>query len=281
MPVAAILGAGDLGGAIAQKLAGRGRFREVRLIDARADVAAGKALDIQQCGPLDHADTRLSATADVLAAASASAIIVADPVDHQEWQGEPGLALVRQLVRAGTEAPFVFAGPNQLWLMEAAARELGVAANRLVGTAASALVGVVRALVGVELDGSGTDVQITVAGQPPSVVVAWSSATIAGSLLSDRVAAHRLVAVTQALKALWPPGPHAIAAATAGVVEGLVFGARRLQQAATILEGEFGVRRVGAMLPLRLGHGMVLQRLVPSLSAQERVELVNGLGTKE
>ena len=48
----------------------------------------------------------------------------------------------------------------------------------------------------------------------------------------------------------------------------------------TILDGEFGARGVAAMLPLRLGHGRILQRVVPSLSAQERTQVINELGSR-
>jgi malate dehydrogenase len=280
MAVAAILGAGSLGGTIAHRLALGGRFREIRLVDASSEAAAGKALDIQQSGAVDRFQTRLAGTSDPLSAAGASVIILADAVDAGEWEGDGGLALVRQLVRAGTDAAFVFAGARQLWLMEGAVRELDLAADRLIGTAASALVGAACALVGIELDESSRDVQVTVAGRPPSFVVGWSSATVAGSLLTGRVPAHRLLAIGETLKRLWPPGPQAIAAATARAAEGLVFGSRQLQHAVTILDGEFGVRHVAAMLPLRLGHGRVLERMVPSLSPLERVGLVSGLSPR-
>jgi malate dehydrogenase len=277
MSVVAVLGAGPFGAAIAHALARRARIREIRLIDAAAGIAAGKALDIRQSGPIDRFDTRLSGTQDVLAAVGASAIVLADAVAEGEWQGDAGLALVRQLMRAGTDAPFVFAGAQQLWLMEAAARELNLAANRIIGTAASAMAGAARALAGVEVNGSGVDVQVTVAGRPPSFVVGWSAATVGGSLLTEHVAAHRLLALNRTLKSLWPPGPQAVAAATTRVVEGLIFGSRQLQPAATVLDGELGVRRVAAMLPLELGGGRVLRCIVPSLSSQERTDLITRL----
>ena len=71
MSSAAILGAGAVGSAIAQRLAERGRVREVRLIDENGPVAAGKALDILQSGPIGRYDTRLTATHDPLFAATA------------------------------------------------------------------------------------------------------------------------------------------------------------------------------------------------------------------
>jgi malate dehydrogenase len=270
----AILGAGELGGAIAHALAGRGRVREITLVD-EADVASGKALDIQQAGPIDRVDVRVRAATDVLSAAGASIIVLADAVGAGEWTGDRGLAVVDRLVRAGTAAAFVFAGPNQTTLMRAASRELGVPADRMVGTAASAMVGTVRALVGLEVDAAGTGVSVTVGGRPPTFVVAWSSATISGSLVTDRVAAHRLLAVGQSLRRFWPPSPRAIAAPTTRIVEALVGGSRDLHQAMTILDGDFGSRDGVGMMPLSIGPGRVLARVMPSLSPQERTEIEN------
>lgn len=283
MSVAAILGAGPEGGAIAHRLAERARFRKVRLVDAAAGVAAGKALDIRESGPIGGFDTRLEGAADPLAAAGASVVIVADPVDGSGWEGETGLALLRQLVRAGPSAPFVFAGPGQIWLMEKAAAELKVPADRLVGSAASAIAGAARALVGIELDGSASDVHVNITGRPPTFVIGWSSATVAGSLVVDRLPAHRLTAIGQALTKLWPPGPEAIAAATAGIAEGLVFGSRRRHHAVTILADELGssMRGVAAMLPLVVGSGRILRRMIPSLSPQEHTDLLNSLSRRE
>jgi malate dehydrogenase len=273
----AIVGAGELGAAIAHAIAGRGRIREITFVDDAAGVAAGKALDIQQAGPIDRVDVHIGASADLLSAAGASVIVLADAVDSGEWTGDRGVALVDRLMRAGTVAAFVFAGPNQTSLMTAAARELGLAGDRIVGTAASAIVGTVRALVGLEAGGAGTGVSVTVGGRPPALVVAWSSATIQGSLATDRVAAHRLLAVGQSLGKFWPPSSRAIAAPTTRVVEALVSGSRALHQAMTILSGEFGSSGVAAMMPLSIGPGRVLARVMPSLSPQERTAIENSL----
>jgi malate dehydrogenase len=275
MFVVAILGAGPIGAAVAHRLAERGRCREVRLIDSAASVAAGKALDIMQSGPIGRCDTKLVGSDEPLAAAGADAIVLADDVTGGEWQGDKGLARVQQLVRAGTTAPFVFAGSNQTWLMETAHVELKVPADRLVGTAPSGLVAALRAVVSVELGVNGVDLAVT--GRPPEFFIAWSSATVDGALVTDRIPAHRLAAISQSIRRLWPPAAQAIAAPTALIVEGLVIGSRRLHQALTILDGELGARRVAAVLPVRLGHGRVLQRIVPSLSPQERTQLANEL----
>ena len=270
----AILGAGALGAAIAHRLAERARVRDIRLIDTNANVAAGKALDIHQSGPIGRSDTRLSATSDVLAAAGADVIVLADDTEASEWEGDRGLILVGRLLRAGTRAPFVFAGARQIWLMEAAVRELGLPANRVVGTAASGVVNSIAALTAIELGQTG--VHVTVCGRPPALVIAWSSATIAGSLVTDLVPAHRLLAISSALPRLMP-GPQAVSAATAPIVEALVAGSRRRYQAMTVLEEELRARGVAVMLPLELAPGRILGRFVPTLSPQELTEVTKSL----
>ncbi len=277
MSTIAILGAGPIGAGIAHTLARRARVRDIRLIDMAATVAAGKALDIRQTGPVEGYDTRLSGIGDPLAAVGADVIVIADTHAEGEWEGDKGLALVRQLVAAGASGPFVFAGTKQTWLMEAVVRELGVASDRVLGTAAAAMTMAARALAGLEVNGSGVDVALTMCGKPPALTVAWSSATIGGSLLTDRVPSHRVLAISEQLKKLWPPGPYAIATATAPVVEGLIASTRRDTPGVTVLNGEFGQRGVACLLPLTLGNGRVLSRIVPSLSPQERTDVVNSL----
>lgn len=268
--LAAILGAGPIGAAVAQALSERARFREVRFIDESAQVASGKALDLRQATPVSKVDVDLTATADLLAAAGAAVIVVADPVGGSTLEGEAGLAVMQRLVRAGTTAPFVFAGPNQIWLMEKVHTELKVPADRLVATAASAQVSAVRALAGLELGLSGVDVDLAVAGRPPRFVIGWTSATAGGALLTDRIPAHRLLAISDSLARLWPPGPQAIGAATGRVAEALAFGSRRPQHAMAIGDGELGARGSAVLLPLELGRGRILRRLAPSLSPAER-----------
>lgn len=277
MSTIAILGAGPIGAGIAHTLARRARVRDIRIVDASASVAAGKALDIRQTGPVDGYDTRLSGIGDPLAAVGADVIVIADTHAEGEWAGDTGLALMRQLVAAGASGPFVFAGATQAWLMEACVRELGVSSDRVVGTAAAAMVTAARGLAALEINGSGADVSLSVCGKPPALTVAWSAASAGGSLLTERIPAHRLIAISQQLNVLWPTGPYAIATATAPVVEGLISGTRRDTPGVTVLAGEWGHRGIACLMPLTLGNGRVQSRIVPTLSPQERTEVVNSL----
>ena len=65
MHTVAILGAGDLGGALARTLASGDAVSRIVLIDDARTVAAGKALDIRQTGPIESYDTAIDGTDDL------------------------------------------------------------------------------------------------------------------------------------------------------------------------------------------------------------------------
>jgi malate dehydrogenase len=275
VPAVAILGAGSIGSAVAYRLSQRARVGDILLVDESVDAAAGKALDMRQAGPIDRTDAALSAAPDVLAAAGASVVVVADEIRGGEWHGDRGLPVMERLLRAGCRSPIVFAGPQQLWLMEACFRELKIKPARLVGTAPAAMVSAARALAGLELNLTGIDLALV--GRPPRFVVGWSAATVGGSLVSSRVPPHQLLALSASLATLWPPGPQAIAAATAPIVEALLSGSRRLHHAATVIDGDLGARGKAVMLPLEIGIGGIVRHVMPSLSAQEQTDLMNAI----
>lgn len=277
--VAAVLGAGELGGVLAQKLAARGRFAEVRIIDRARGVAAGKALDIQQSSPIDGFATRLVGDDDPAAAAGARVIAIADVAGPPaaEWTGEAGLALVHRVARLSA-APIVCAGASQRTLIAAAVRELHIAPERIVGSAPGALEAAIRAMVALEMRGSPSDVHLSIVGVPPDrVVVAWEDATVAGASLLATLDPPQKTRVQARVPHLWPPGPTALAAAAARVVEGLAVGSRRrLTCFAAVRAPRTDGLRVAAV-PVELEPGAV-HRVVPaSLSVHERVLFENAL----
>jgi malate dehydrogenase len=280
MSFVAILGAGDLGAALAARLAGRDRVGAVRLIDTEGSAAAGKALDIQQSGPIEGFGARVTGETDVRAAAGAAAVVLADSAsESKDWQDEEGLALLRRLwpIAERERTTIVCAGAAQRALIERGVAELRIDPRRICGTAPSALEAAIRALVALEIDGSPDDVRLEVTGTPPrGVVVGWTAATIRGASVSDAVPAHRLGALAARVPGLWPPGPHALASAAARAIEAIVAGSRRRHTCFVALDETWGRGRVAAM-PARLGPMGVEAILTPSLSAHERTTLATAL----
>ena len=274
----AIIGAGALGGAIAHKLAARDRVDEVRLIDPEGRIAEGKALDIRQSSPIEGFSARMTAADSFTAAIGADVVVVADEASTgKEYAGETGLALVRDLSRAGNTAPIVLAGATQRELIAKAVTELRQPRSRVLGSAPAALESALRAIAGLLLDGSGVEVGLRLVGVPPSTaVVAWEEATVAGQPLSSHLPAHAIAALNARIPGLWPPGAYTLGSSAARVVEGLVNGTRRRYSCFVALDRD-GMRDAVAAMPVALGPAGVTRVVEPTLTRQEQTMLENAI----
>ena len=280
MSTVCIIGAGDVGGAVAHALARGERVRRVLMVDTVGRAAAGKALDIQQSGAIEGFHVRLDGTDDLSRATGCAVCVIADRFGQpsSDWQGEEGLALLTRLAPYVGDAPVVFTGASQTGLLLAAVREAGFQRDRLIGSASEALVAAVRAIVAMEAHGSPSEVGLTVLGAPPAgFVVPWSEASIGGYGLERVLSQVQITRIEARAARLWPPGPFALGLAGARVTEALARSSRRTFSVLTVLGGEFGVRgRVGA-LPVILSPSGIAHRRVPTLNTRERVRLETAL----
>jgi malate dehydrogenase len=275
-----IIGAGELGGAIAHALARGERVQRIVLIDDAAGVAAGKALDIQQAGAIEGSHARLEGSADITRVVGATACIFADRSGRlsHEWRSEEGLALLKRLIPYLEASPVVFAGSSQEEMLVGATQELHLRRDRLLGSAPEALTGAVKSMVAIEAQCSPAEIELTVLGAPRGFVVPWSEACIGGHALERVLTQVQLSRIESRVPHLWPPGPHALGLAAARVTEALVTASRRTFGVLTVLGGEFGVRgRVGVLPVLLSARGIVATR-VPALNTRERVQVENALG---
>jgi len=278
MQQVAIIGAGELGGAVAHVLARRNLVRSVVLIDETGRVAAGKALDITQAAPVEGFATELSGATDVAAAAGAAIVILADGVGAGEWQGDGGLLLLKRISQMAPRAVILCAGATQRELVDRGVRELHLSRSRLFGSAPEALVGGARALVALAVNGSPRDVAVSVLGVPPAhTVIPWEDATIAGFSITrqlDEPTRRRLAA---RVAALWPPGPYALASAATLVVEVMAGRTRRIASCFVAPDVSVGVGTRTAAVPVRLSASGVGEVVLPPLSTIDRLALDNAI----
>jgi len=281
MATVAIVGAGDIGGACAHALAAHDLAGHILLIDAAVNAAAGKALDIQQAGAISGVHARLEATDDESRAIGCAAFVIADrfAAGSPEWQGEEGLALIRRLAGSSPDSPIVFAGTRQTGLIEASSREARIPGRRLIGSAIEALASAVAAIVAMEARCSPTEVAVAVLGTAPaSFVVPWSDASIGGYALERVISQVQLRRIEARVARLWPPGPYALGAAAARLVEAMLQDSRKSYNVETLLRGEFGVRDRVGVVPALLASDGVAHTRVPALNTRERVQLDIALG---
>ena len=275
--IAAIVGAGPLATALASTLAARGRVRQVRLIDDIASVAAGKALDVRQSTPVLGTDVEIDASSDIAAAADADAILIADAHGPPavEWEGELGLALLGRLAAVNTRAPIVCAGGRQAALVERGVSELRLPWTRIFGSAAVAFDAAARAIVAEAAGTAPRAVSLALAGLPASrLVIGWSASSIEGAPAEARLGPGPLAAITRRLTAAWPPGPFALAAAAALLLEHLDEASPAALPAIAATPGQG--HRAG-IVRVHLGPSGILHAAEPALSPYERIALDNAI----
>lgn len=282
MSTIAILGAGTLGGALAHCLAGRECVGAIRLIDTPPGIAGGKALDINQAGPIEGFDTRVTATGHLDAVIGADIVVLTGPADAPEddWQGDAADGLLSQVVSLNRRAPIVCAGASQASVIQRALEQLGLTRTHIIGTAPGALVSALRALIALEANASPTEVVVNLVGTPPRhPVVLWSSATVGGYPLEDRVSPEQRARLLRCVERLWPPGPYTLASAAVQVVTAMMTGRSRRVFACFVggeRHGSGGVQSLGVTVD-RSGVDTVL---APRLSRLEQVQLDNAIGSR-
>lgn len=260
MPFVAILGAGDLGGALTYTLASRARFDEVRLIDPAGTVAVGKALDIRQAGPADGSSTRVTGHADLAATAGAWVVVLADPLASKDGTPQPLDALLTHVTRVAPGAVVVCADATHGPLLPRLVGGGACSPELLVGSAPAAIASAARALLALACRTSPATVHVTVTSSTVSQepVVDWNRSSIRGRAAADLLTRDQRDRLDHQLSQAWPPGPLTLASAAARCAEAAWFGTRRPQPAWVVDRGLIGRQHVATADPATSGAAVVL-----------------------
>jgi malate/lactate dehydrogenase len=281
MSSVAIVGAGEIGGAAARALAVAGRVRSIHLIDQAPGVAAGKALDLRQAGPITGSDVAIVGSTELADAAGAHVIVLADASSDEDWSGEPGLGVLRRLLQLGAlgQSILITAGGASAALLQRSFDELKLSRRTTVGSAPEALAATARALVAIEARVSSSQVSLTLLGNPPGkFVVPWGDASIGGHAIEAMLAAPQLNRIEKRLKGLWPPGPGALGAAAAVFCEAVALGSSRLLNAFVSLDRDNGTPAPVCAWPVTIGTSGLERVGSPVIGARERVVVDEVIG---
>ncbi len=282
MSTAVILGAGEIGGALARQLAATDLLGRIVIVDDLANVAAGKALDVAQSAPVDRYHTALAGTADVAAVVGAAVVFVADTAAAPagEWKDEAGLALLKRVSGLNQRAPIVCAGAAQASMIERGVGELGISRLRLFGTAPEALRSAIAAIVALEAGAAPSDISLSVLGRPSQqIIVPWDEASIAGRTATAVLTAAQLARLDARIGRLWPPGPYALASAATRVMRTALTRSPRVHAALVAVTRDEGTPGRSAMMPVTLGPGGLAALVQPALSTRDRVRFETTMRT--
>jgi malate dehydrogenase len=270
-----ILGAGEIGSAAAREIAALDLVSRIVIVDDLGEVAAGKALDIAQSGPVDRYHTALSGSNDVAAVVGATAIVIADRAGSSgphEWADDAGLAILKRVAGLNQVACIICAGARQASIVEKGVNEAGLSRLRVIGSAPEALRSAVIAITAAEANAAPSDIALSVLGRPPqNVIVPWDEASIGGRCATNVLSAAQLARLDARTARLWPPGPYALGSAAARMLRTAFTRSPRTHAAQVAVTRDEGLPGRSAMMPVTLGPAGIVSLVPPSLSTRDRV----------
>ena len=289
----ALIGAGNIGGTLAH-LVGLKELGDVVLFDVFGGVAAGKALDIMQSGPVDGFDALMSGGSDYTAIKGADVVIVTAGFPRTPGMSRDDLigknagviAEVANGIKTHCPEAFVIVITNPLdamvWVMQ---QKSGLPHNRVVGMAGVLDSSRFRLFLAHEFKVSVEDVTAFVLGGHGDTMVPLTRySTVAGIPVPDLVkmgwttqervdaivtrtanGGGEIVKLLERGSAFYGPAASAIAMA-----ESYLKDKRRVLPCAAQLTGEYGLKNIYVGVPVVIGANGVEKVVEVQLDADEK-----------
>jgi malate dehydrogenase len=287
-PKVSIVGAGTVGTAAAHWIASL-ELADVVLTDIVEGLPQGKALDIQQAGPIAGFDVRLVGSNDYAATADSDIVIITAGIARKPGMTREQLIDTNAGIVRAVVAEAVKASPRAVLLMLTnpldamtylAYRVAGLPRARVIGQSGALDSTRFRTFLAMELGLSVEDVGGLVIGAhtDKDMVPLPRLATVRGIPVSHFLSRERLDAVvartrrggaeiTELMKA---SGFTAAGAALCEMVEAILKDKKRVIPTCVYLEGEYGERDVCVGVPAVLGAGGMERIIEIPLDAEER-----------
>lgn len=295
-PKITVVGAGNVGGTVAQRLAEKNAY-DVVLVDIVPGIPQGKALDITQAGPVCGYSTRVVGTNGYEETAGSSVAVITSGIPRKPGMSRDELlatnakivqTVVRELMARSPNVTLILV-TNPLDAMVHVARLVsGLPKSRVLGMAGVLDTARLRSFVAEELNVPGTEVQAMVlGGHGDTMVPLVRQTTVAGQPITDRLSPERLAALIKRTQdggaeivSLLKTGSafYAPSASVVDMVEAIMKDEKRVLPCAMLCEGEYGLKDVIVGVPVRLGRGGGESIVEYDLTAEERRALQASAG---
>ncbi|MET0240437.1 MAG: malate dehydrogenase [Sphingobium sp.] len=275
----ALIGAGNIGGTLAH-LAAQKELGDVVLFDIVAGVPQGKALDLQQCGPVEGFDAIVKGTNDYADIAGADVIIVTAGVPRKPGMSRDDLLginlkvmkAVGEGIKANAPDAFVICITNPLDAMVWALREFsGLPHNKVVGMAGVLDSARFSTFLAEEFGVSVRDVSsFVLGGHGDTMVPVAEYSTVKGIPIPDliklgRSTQERIDAIIkrtavgggEIVGLLGTSAFYAPAASAIAMAESYLGDQKRILPSAAYVEGKYGLDGLYVGVPVVIGAGGV------------------------
>ncbi len=291
-----VVGAGNVGGTTAQRLAER-NYADVVLVDIVEGLPQGKALDILESGPVIGFDSNVTGTNGYEESAGSEIVVITSGSPRKPGMSRDDLLKTNQnIVRSVTEevvkhAPeaILVVVANPLDAMCHVALEVsGFPRERVVGMAGILDTARYRTFIAQELGVSVRDVfALVLGGHGDTMVPLPSMATVGGVAITDLLPQDRVEAIVARTRGggaeivqLLQSGSafYAPSAAVVEMVDSILLDQKRLLPCAAYLQGEYGIDDLFVGVPVKLGASGVEEVVELDLEQSELEDLKSSAG---
>jgi len=290
-PKITVVGAGNVGGTTAQRLAEKDIY-DVVLVDITEGMPQGKALDISQAGPVCGYSTRVVGTNGYDETAGSSVAVITSGIPRKPGMSRDELLSTNAKIVKSVVSQLVARSPDIILILVTNPLDAMVHVARLVsGLPKSRIIGMggildsarMRAFIAAELNVPGPDVQAMVLGGHGDTMVPLPRyTTVKGKPVSDLMPKDKLDAIIQRTRdggaeivGLLKTGSafYAPSASAVDMVEAISHDEKRVLPCSVLCEGEYGLKNVIVGVPVKIGRSGVEQIVEYELTVNERAAL--------
>jgi malate dehydrogenase len=286
-----VVGAGNVGGTTAQRLAER-NYADVVLVDIVEGLPQGKALDILESGPVLGFDSNVTGTNSYEETAGSDVVVITSGSPRKPGMSRDDLLKTNQNIVGSVTAEIVKHSPDAILVMVAnpldamchvALETSGFPRERVVGMAGILDTARYRTFIAQELGVSVRDVfALVLGGHGDTMVPLPSMATVGGVSITDLIPKDRVDAIVDRARnggaeivGLLQSGSafYAPSAAAVEMVDAILQDQKRILPCAAYLQGEYGLNDLFVGVPVKLGAKGIEEVVELDLADSERSAL--------
>jgi len=286
-----IVGAGNVGATLGQRVAERD-YADVVLVDIIPDMPQGKALDIQEAGPVLGYDSHVIGTNGYEETAGSDIVVITSGIARKPGMSRDDLVRTNQTivtqvaeqVKSHSPSASIICVTNPLDAMTQLVRHVtGFPKNRVLGMAGVLDAARFRTFIAMELGVSVKSVQAMVLGGHGDTMVPLSRLShVDGVPLPSLIAPERLREIEKRtanggaeIVNLLKQGSayYAPSASVLQMIDSILLDKREILPCCVYLEGEYGIDGLYVGVPAKLGKNGVEQIIQIELTQEEQAAL--------
>ena len=283
-----VIGAGNVGATVAQRLAERG-YADIVLVDIIKGMPQGKALDMYEASPVIGVDVTITGTNSYGPTKNSDVVVITSGIARRPGMSRDDLLatsmgivedVTKKVVERSPGAVIIVVSNPLDAMCHVAFKAAKLPAKRVLGMAGILDTARYRSFVAQALDVSVQDVNAYVLGGHGDTMVPLASyTTVAGIPVTDlmpkkqleeiivrtRNGGAEIVGLLKTGSAFYAPS-----AAVAEMVDAIILDQNRILPCAAYLTGEFGIKNLYVGVPVKLGAGGIEQIMEIKLAPDEK-----------